>query len=234
MNSWYERDSASASPFDVAPSRSQFLTRTYLNLLGAILALVAIEIALFSSGVIAPLTGTLFRNQGVWLGVVLAMSLLGWLTTHVAHTAYSIGVQYSMLGLSVVLQALLLAPLLFIADRQFPGAISSAALVTLVGFTALTAIVFITREDFSFLRSIVIWGFLIALALVLASLLFQFQLGVMFTIAMIGLAGAAVLYDTSNVLHHYPEDRYVGASMQLFSSVVILFWYILRLFMRRN
>jgi hypothetical protein len=51
---------------------------------------------------------------------------------------------------------------------------------------------------------------------------------------MIGFAGAAVLYDTSNILHHYPQDKYVAASMQLFASIAMMFWYILRLFMSRN
>ena len=47
-----------------------------------------------------------------------------------------------------------------------------------------------------------------------------------------GPAGAAaILYDTSNVLHHFPEDRYVGAALQLFASVALMFWYVLRLFM---
>ena len=49
--------------------------------------------------------------------------------------------------------------------------------------------------------------------------------------AMVALAGGAILYDTSNVLHHYPEDRYVGAALQLFASVALMFWYVLRLFM---
>jgi FtsH-binding integral membrane protein len=52
---------------------------------------------------------------------------------------------------------------------------------------------------------------------------------------MIALAGASILYDTSKVLHEYPQDRYVGASLQLFASVALLFWYVLRLFLgRRN
>ena len=51
---------------------------------------------------------------------------------------------------------------------------------------------------------------------------------------MIGFAGAAVLYDTSNIMLHYPEDKYVAASMQLFASIAMMFWYILRLFMNRN
>ena len=53
-------------------------------------------------------------------------------------------------------------------------------------------------------------------------------------VAMIGFAGAAVLYDTSNIMHHYPQDRYVAASMALFASIALMFWYILRLFMGRD
>ena len=48
---------------------------------------------------------------------------------------------------------------------------------------------------------------------------------------MIGFAGAAVLYDTSNIIHYYPEDRYVSAAMQLFASIALMFWYVLRLVM---
>ena len=56
-------------------------------------------------------------------------------------------------------------------------------------------------------------------------------IGTFFSVAMVGFAGAAILYDTSNVLHHYPEDRYVGAALQLFASVALMFFYVLRLFM---
>jgi FtsH-binding integral membrane protein len=48
---------------------------------------------------------------------------------------------------------------------------------------------------------------------------------------MIGFAGAAVLYDTSNILHHYPADRHVAAALQLFASIALMFWYVLQLFM---
>ena len=70
--------------------------------------------------------------------------------------------------------------------------------------------------------------------LIASSLIFGFELGTFFSVAMVGLAGASILYDTSNVLHHYPEDRYVGASLELFSSVALMFWYVLRLFMGRR
>jgi len=49
-----------------------------------------------------------------------------------------------------------------------------------------------------------------------------------------GFAGAAVLYDTSNIMHHYPSDRYVAAAMALFASIALMFWYVLRLFMSRD
>ena len=91
-----------------------------------------------------------------------------------------------------------------------------------------------TRKDFSFLGSMLRWGFVIALVLIVGGVLFGFQLGTFFSVAMIGLAGGAILYDTSNVLHHFPEDQYVGASLQLFASVALMFWYVLQLVMSRR
>ena len=102
------------------------------------------------------------------------------------------------------------------------------------GFGALTAVAFVTRKDFSFLGALLRWGFVIALVLIVAAVIFGFNLGTYFSVAMIALAGAAILYDTSNILHHYPSDRYVGASLELFASVALMFWYVLRLFMSRD
>ena len=121
-------------------------------------------------------------------------------------------------------------PLLYIAQSYAPGVIQSAASVTLLGFAGLTTVAFMSRKDFSFLGSILRWGFLVALVLIVASILFGFNLGTFFSVAMIALAGGAILYDTSNVLHHYPEDRYVGAALELFASVALLFWYVLNFF----
>ena len=109
--------------------------------------------------------------------------------------------------------------------------IGSAAAVTLIGFLALTGVVFVTRKDFSFLGAILKWAGIVALLLIGAGLIFGFQLGTFFAVAMVAFAGAAILYDTSNILHHYPTDRYVGASLSLFASVALMFWYVLQLFM---
>jgi FtsH-binding integral membrane protein len=109
--------------------------------------------------------------------------------------------------------------------------ISSAALVTFAGFAGLTGIAFMTRKDFSFLRGLLLWGGVGAIVLIIAGAIFGFELGVFFSVAMVVFAGAAILYDTSNVIHHFPQDRYVGAALELFASVALLFWYVLRLFL---
>ena len=115
-----------------------------------------------------------------------------------------------------------------------PDVIDSAAGVTMLGSVALIATAMITRRDFSFLRGLLVWGGLLAMVGIVASLIFGFELGTWFSVAMIGFAGAAVLYDTSNILHHYPEDKHVAASLALFASIALMFWYILRLFMSRD
>jgi len=215
-----------------AQSRGQFISRTYNHLFTAIVAFVLIEIALFKSGLAEPMARAMLGTS--WLLVLGGFILASWLARGVAHRAESKAAQYAGLAGYVVAQAIIFVPLLFIADRYAPGAITSAAAITLVAFTALTLVVFWTRKDFSFLRGILMWGGIVALALIMGGALFGFQLGTFFSVAMVALAGAAILYDTSNVLHHYPEDRYVAASLELFASVALMMWYVLRLLMSRR
>jgi FtsH-binding integral membrane protein len=91
-----------------------------------------------------------------------------------------------------------------------------------------------TRRNFSFLRAALMWGGVLALVAIVAGAIFGWQMGTWFSVLMIGFAGAAVLYDTSNIIHEYPEERYVAAALQLFASIALMFWYVLRMFMGRN
>ncbi len=207
--------------------RARFLVRTYNTLFIAIAAFAGIEFALFASGAAETIARTL---SGSWFLVLGGFMLVSWLASRAAHTAESPVAQYAALGGFVVAEAIIFVPLLFLANAVAPGAIQSAGLVTMVGFAGLTAVAWSTKKDFSFLGGLLRWGAIVALVLIGASLLFGFQLGVFFSVAMVGFAGAAILYDTSNVLLHYPEDRHVGAALQLFASVALLFWYVLRLF----
>ena len=211
--------------------RSNFIWKCYAHVMGAILAFTAIEVYFFQSGLAERIAAPMLNN---WFLVMGAFILCGWGATHVAHRIESRNAQYAAFGAFVFMEALIFAPMLYIASMQAPGMIESAAGVTILGVVGLVATVMITRKDFSFLRGMMTWGFMLALVAIVSSMIFGFQLGTWFSVAMIGFAGAAVLYDTSNIMHHYPQDKYVAASMQLFASIAMMFWYILRLFMSRN
>jgi FtsH-binding integral membrane protein len=209
-------------------SRGRFVARAYNHLFGAILAFILIEVFFFKSGMAEPMAKAML--SGSWLLILGGFIVLSWIASYAAHRALSKPAQYAALAAYVVGEAVIFVPLLFIAERYAPGAIGSAALVTFLGFVGLSLVAFMTRKDFSFLRGILLWGGIMALVLIVGGVVFGFQLGTFFSVAMVALAGAAILYDTSNILFHYPEDRYVAAALELFASVALMFWYVLRLF----
>jgi hypothetical protein len=209
-----------------ASERSTFITRTYAHLLGAIISFIGLEVFIFKNGYAESIAITFMQHWYLALG---AFVLIGWLGSKYASLAESKTAQYAGLALYVVAEALIFVPLLYIADRIGTGLITSAAQLTVIGFLGLSTIVFVSRKDFSFLRAILMWAGMVAFIIIIAALIFGLKLGVWFSIAMIALAGGSILYDTSNVLYHYPTDRYVGASLELFASVAMLFFYILRL-----
>ena len=45
------------------------------------------------------------------------------------------------------------------------------------------------------------------------------------------VAAGSILYQTSAIMRTYPSDRYVGASLGLFASVALMFWYVVQLLM---
>jgi len=172
-----------------------------------------------------------------WLVVLGAFMAVSWIANSWARSTTSVTVQYLGLSLYVVAEAIILLPLVSYANHlamsnpRYEGVISTAALATLGLFAVLTAIVFVTRKDFSFLRSVLMFGGIAALGLIVCAIVFNFSLGAIFTYAMLAFACGHILYDTSNVLHHYRIGQHVAASLSLFASVALLFWYILRIVM---
>jgi hypothetical protein len=211
--------------------RSDFIWKCYAHVVGGILAFAAVLGYLVSSGIAIQIAPAMMNN---WLMTMGAFMLVGWGASHYAHRLVSKPAQYAAFAVLVVAEAIIFSPMIIFAYLQDPSIIDSAAGVTVLGCTGLIATAMITRKDFSFLRGMLVWGGMLALAGIVASIIFGFQMGTWFSIAMIGFAGAAVLYDTSNIMLHYPQDRYVAASMALFASIALMFWYVLRLFMSRN
>jgi FtsH-binding integral membrane protein len=210
-------------------SRSVFIMRTYTHLVGGILGFILVELGLFESGLADQIVHFMLGFN--WLLILGAFMLTGWLATRTAQSSSSIGMQYFAYAMYVVAEALIFVPLLYFANAKAPGTIDSATLITSLGAGGLMVVAHRTRKDFSFLRAILMWGGILALIAIIGGVVFGMQLGTWFSVLMIGLAGAAVLYDTSNIIHYYPEDRYVSAAMQLFASIALMFWYVLRLLM---
>jgi hypothetical protein len=214
--------------------RAAFLRRTYAHLFGAILVFIGLEGLMFHLVDSQPSTFLPLMQSMVdrWWIVLLAFVGVSWLGQHWAHQPASQGMQYAGLALFTVAEAVIFAPLLYIA-REVGGqeVIPLSGIVTLVTFAGLTAVVFLTGADFSFLRGILWVAALAALAAAIGGALFAFPLGMWFAGAMVVLAAGFILYDTSNVLHHYRTDQHVGAALELFASVALLFWYVLRIVM---
>ncbi len=224
-------------PVSEAPveTRADFIWKCYAHVVAAILIFAGISAYLMSAGVSESIAYFVASSGNMgWLMILGAFMLASWGASHIAHKVESTQLQYAAFALLIVAEALIFAPVLYIAATMFPGVIESAAGVTLLACIGLIAVAMITRKDFSFLRGILTWAFILAMVGIVASLIFGFQLGTWFSVAMVGFAGAAVLYDTSNIMHHYPQDRYVAASMALFASIALMFWYILQLFMSRD
>lgn len=212
--------------------REAFLTRTYLHLLGAVVALVLVELALWQTGAAARLARAMGSVN--WLYILGAFMIVAWLASRLAHRAHARPAQYAALGLYVAAKAVILVPLLSRAERAAPGALINAAALTVGGFLALTWVVFSTRRDFSFLGGLLRWAFVVTLLTIVGALVFGVHLGMWFSVLMVALAGAAVLNDTSKVLYRYGEDRYVAGALELFSSIALMFWYLLRILMSRD
>lgn len=217
--------------------RAQFIRKTYGLLALAILAFIVVESALFVSGAAGYIAQTIFSGGSMgWLVVLGLFMGVSFLANRWATSETSTAVQYLGLGIFILAEAVIFVPMIMIAT-YYSGDITvlaKAGIVTIGLFLGITATVFITRTDFSFLGPIIAIGGFAALGFIVASALFGFSLGSVFAFVMVAFAGTAILYETSNVLHRYNTNQHVAASLVLFASVALLFWYILSIFSSRD
>jgi FtsH-binding integral membrane protein len=214
-----------------AEQRVAFIRRTYQHLALAVLAFVALEWIFFQTGVAEKLAATMLGGRWSWLIVLGGFMAVSWIAQRWADSHASREMQYLGLGVYVVAEAIIFVPILYLASRIGPTVIPTAGLITTLLFGGLTVVAFTTRKDFSFLGGILKIGGFIALGVIVASIAFGFNLGLLFSAVMVAFAAAAILYSTSNVLHRYNPEQHVAASLSLFASVALLFWYILRIVM---
>ena len=225
-----------ASPYSVAQSpadtRTEFYQKTYLHLAGAIGVFILLEAALFSIPGIELKVLTMLQGFN-WLLVLGLFMGVSWVANKWAVSDTSRSMQYAGLGLYIVAEAIIFLPILVIATYYTgqSGLVGQAGIITAALFAGLTFVAFTTKKDFSFLGGVLKISFFVALGLIVASMFMGFNLGLWFSAAMVLVAGCSILYQTSNIIHQYRPDQYVAASLGLFASVALLFWYVLQILM---
>jgi len=237
-------------------ARMRFIRLTYLHLMGAILLFTALEYFLLKTKAGLKISMPLIKfaigyeidgnfisaPRWHWGVVLAALTGLSLIAHYLADHTKSKPLHYIGLVAYVIGEALIFVPLLFIvtlvtADmvnngKGDPNIIRDAAYITLGVFGTLTATVFFFKKDFSFLQSALAIGGAAAMGLIILSLIFGFNLGIVFSIAMVLLAAGQILYETSQIMAHDDPDHYVGAALGLFASVALLFWYIIRILLK--
>jgi FtsH-binding integral membrane protein len=227
---------ASKNPFVVAEvsadERVHFIRQVYTHVAGAWLVFFLFEAILISLPITHTFTVLVLSLPGGWLAVLGVFMGVGWMARVLVNGGLPIHYQYLGLGIYVLAEAVVFAPLVLIALAEAgPELLIHAVLLSGALFAGLTAIVFTTKKDFSFLGSILTVAGCVSLGLIVGSITFGFNLGLVFSAGMIVVAGGAILYDTWRILQEHKPDEYVAAALELFASMALLLWYVIRIFL---
>lgn len=235
-NTTFEEMTGGYSVAEALPEeRAAFIRKTYVHVALAVLVFMALASYMVVSGAGLVLTSFMVGTQYSWLLVLGIFMGVSWVARSWASSDTSRYLQYMGLILLTLGYAVIFQPLLYMATA-YSGVdtIAKAGVVTLGLFLGLTSVVLLTRKDFSFLGPILAIGGFIALGFIASGIIFGFTLGNVFAFVMVAFAGGSILYETSNMLHRYNTNQYVAASLGLFASVALLFWYILSIFSSRD
>jgi FtsH-binding integral membrane protein len=212
--------------------RSAFMSRVYTRLVAGIVAFILIEAYLFATGLAVAITQFVLGTS--WLLILGGFMIVSWLANSVALKATTPGSQWGGYLLLVAANSVIFAPLLVLAELQVPGVIVAAGQYAIGAFIVLSVIAVRSARDFTWIGASLRWFAMLALAAIVLSVLFGFQLGTWFSLGMIGFAGAAILHDTQTILRDMPPGRETVAAMTLFSGLALMFWYLIRFFADRR
>lgn len=228
--------------------RVTFLRKTYAHLGGALIAFAAVTALLIKYATTFSWKFATIGMQGwnfffVFLLFMAANVLAQRLATHQT----SRGLQYLGLGIMVFAWSMMLQPLIWMVMIKFGGEVAprtladvhmstrgaaiigESAVITLAIFIGLTATVFVTRKDFTFLRGILSITTFALIGVILASLIFGFSLGALFSGFVVLLMAGYILHQTSLILNYFPPSAHVAAALMLFGTVATLFMHVLNI-----
>jgi modulator of FtsH protease len=101
---------------------------------------------------------------------------------------------------------------------------------TAVAFVALSGYALTTKKDFSFLGGFLIVGLVLALIAIVANIFLGIPaLSLTISAAVVLLLSAAILYDTSRMIHDR-EANYIVMTVSLYANLYVMFLHLLNLF----
>jgi len=236
-------------------ARLAFLRKVYGILFSGIMVFfltTAVPVVLFMAGTevgAALVRSILGVPQLLWLGILLVVTFVA---SAVAHKPginliafYSVALVYGLITVPLILWALL--------DPAVPASeqgstilsgmlivLQALALTTFV-MGGLTAYVFITKKDFSWMGGILFIGLALVIGAVVVILIATAlgygnfdMLHIAISFFCVILFSGYVLYDTSRILHHYTEEMAVAGALSLLIDFVMLFRSILFLLLSRR
>lgn len=217
--------------------KATFYKKVYGNLALGVLTFIVFETILLNTPfVVNGMLTLLGTGKFSWLIVLGAFMAITWYAQKLTNDTANKPQQYAGFGLYILAEAFIFVPILYVAINMTGdmSLITQAGILTLALFAGLTGVVFTTSVNFSFMRAILTMGFFLALGTIIAGMLFGFELGLWFSLAMVVLASGSILYSTWQIKDEYAADQYIPAALSLFASLMLLFWYILRILMSRK
>jgi modulator of FtsH protease len=192
---------------------------------------------------------TLFAIGGVLLGfayepllifafqhpIIMMLMMLGgvFAATAVRHKP---GINLVALFGFTTLTGVIISPLLYIISLRNPASILEAGILTVGIFGGLTAYVFLSKKDFSFMRGLLVTGLVIVILTGVLNMLIIGSSALYFAgaVATLLLFSGFVLYDTSNIIRRYPTNEYVAGALALYLDAFNIFIALLSILNRRD
>lgn len=208
------------SPVDV---RMEFLRKTYGLFLAGLICSMLVCTATFTNHSLLVLSAS--------MPFILRLVLMVGLVIGAQAASRIEGLNYALLFTFTGAMGFIIAPVLYVYNITQPGIVMQAGLLTTITFSALTAYVFVSKKDFSFLGGLLFVG-LIGLVLGgFANLLLFHSPLTSYFMAWVGvfIFSGYVLYDTSNIMRRYDSRAYCSAALSLFLDFFNMFLYILQI-----
>ena len=201
--------------------RATLVRRTYALVLASVVVTAASVVATQQS---PALMGTVLQHPIITILLLFGSLIMAQRTA----APFNLG----LVGLFTVLEGMLLAPYLALAESQAPGITAQAGILTLSTFGVLTAYATLSRRDFSAWGAFFMVGLWVLIATIVLNMFFPSSLGSLWIAAGTVLVFSGLLvYDTWRIVRsgQYGPDDYVPAALNIYLDLLNLFLGMMRL-----